>query len=178
MTKTVYHRGDLVRWNGKCDDGETPKQLSDPSKTLYRITDIYPEVKAATIIEEDSDDGIYADFDVSFKDIALVKAADRPKEPSKKVLAAAGAIVKELNAFLKKHKMCVQYDIASDNVYLLPATDWENEDGEVSRDDCLQAMAAGKVLDEKDCGKTFMWVRGSDVEEEFDWYCKKEASNG
>lgn len=178
MAKTVYHRNDLVRWNGKCDDGERPELPGDLSKRLYLVTDVCPDEKLATITEADSDDGICADFDVLFKDIALVKAADRPKEPSKKVLAAAEAIVKELNAFLKKNKMCVMYDMAGDSVYLLPATDWENEDGEVSQDDCLQAMAAGKVLDKKDCGRTFMWVRGSYVEEEFDWYCKKEASNG
>ena len=91
-----------------------------------------------------------------------------PNHPTPEVFKGAKAISKKLNAFLKKNNLEINYDLASDKVYLIPKKVWNN----TNRQDVVNAMkASGNILNTKDLGKKWGWFRGSDLDE--NWFCNK-----
>ena len=91
-----------------------------------------------------------------------------PNHPTPEVFKGAKAIAKKLNAFLKKNNLEINYDLASDKVYLIPKKDWNN----TNRQDVVNAMkASGNILNTKDLGKKWGWFRGSYLDE--NWFCNK-----
>ena len=75
--------------------------------------------------------------------IALVK------RPSKEAFNGAMEIVKRLKKFLKKNKLEIHYEMASDTVYMLPQPNW----GNATKKDVLEAMkASGKILNPRTLG--------------------------
>ena len=90
------------------------------------------------------------------------------KRPSKEVFDGAMEIVKRLKQFLKKNKLEIHYEMASDTVYMLPQTDW----GDATKKDVLEAMkASGKILNPRTIGKRWGWFRGSNLDDE-NCFCK------
>lgn len=90
------------------------------------------------------------------------------KRPSKEVFHGAMEIAKRLKKFLKKNKLEIHYEMASDTVYMLPQTDW----GDATKKDVLEAMkASGKILNPRTLGKRWGWFRGSNLDDE-NCFCK------
>ena len=76
---------------------------------------------------------------------------------------------------MKKNKLEINYEMASDTVYLLPKNGW----GNAIRPDILKAMKlSGKIINPRTCAKKWGWLRGSELDD--NWFCKKgkEAKNG
>ena len=97
------------------------------------------------------------------------------KHPTKEVFKGAKEIAGRLKKFLKKNKLEINYEMASDTVYLLPKHGW----GNALNPDILKAMKlSGKILNPRTIGTKWTWLRGSEVDE--NWFCKKvkEAENG
>mgnify|MGYP003451741781 FL=1 len=91
-----------------------------------------------------------------------------PNHPTPEVFKGAKAIAKKLNDFLKKNNLEINYDLASDKVYLIPKNGWNN----TNRQDVVNAMkASGNILNTKDLGKKWGWFRGSCLDE--NWFCNK-----
>lgn len=91
-----------------------------------------------------------------------------PKLPDPNVFKEAKKICKKLEKFLKKHKLELNYEMADDNVYILPKNGWDD----ATRDDVLKAMkSSGEVLDHKTNGKKWGWLRGSTIDD--NWFCNK-----
>ena len=89
------------------------------------------------------------------------------KRPSKEVFNGAKEIVKRLKKFLNKNKLEIHFEMANDEVYLLPKQGWRD----ATRDDVLKAMkASGKILNPRTVAKKWGWVRGSELDD--NWFCK------
>lgn len=91
------------------------------------------------------------------------------KLPTAEVFNGAMEIVNRLKDFLKKNKLEIHYEMASDTVYMLPEKGW----GDATKKDVLEAMnASGKILNTRTMGKKWGWFRGSFLDGE-NCFCKK-----
>lgn len=90
------------------------------------------------------------------------------KRPTDEVFKGAKEIANRLKKFLKKHKLEIHYEMASDTVYMLPNTNWDG----ATKKDVLEAMkASGKILNPRTIGKRWGWFRGSNLDDE-NCFCK------
>ena len=188
------------QWPGKdCNGGDYDINLFDiglygescgVSATIYSCvqqgdyptTNFNDSVKATVKCWFQDETGKRTEFNYNIPDSYIEKFGEWDgtpihlvKRPTEEVFKGAKKIADRLKKFLKKNKLELNYDMASDNVYLLPKNGW----GNAIKPDVLKTMKmSGKILNPRTYGTKWTWLRGSELDE--NWFCKKgkEAKNG
>lgn len=140
----------------------------------YPTTNVDDFVKATVKCWFQDEKGKRTEFNYNIPDNYLEKFGEWDgtpiqivKRPTDEVFKGAKEIVKRLKKFLNKNKLEIHYEMANDEVYLLPKKGWRD----ATRDDVIKAMkASGKILNPRTCAKKWGWVRGSELDD--NWFCK------
>ena len=142
----------------------------------YPTTNFDDCVVATTQCWFQDDKGKRTEFNYNIPDSYLEKFGEwdgKPiklvKRPTEEVFKGALEIANKLKKFLKKTKLEIHYEMASDTVYMLPEEKgWDD----AKKRDVIKAMkVSGKILNPRACGTKWGWVRGSELGD--NWFCKE-----